>query len=77
LEQQNYKVQQVSTIMILRLQPIISVRKVNSVKEVLEMYIRYAGHLILILHRNLLVVRSFRVTRKLIVKKIFISDRVR
>jgi len=40
LEQQNYKVQQVSTIVILRLQPIISMRKVNLDKEVLEMYIR-------------------------------------
>ena len=53
-------------------------RKVNSAKEVLEMYIRYADHLIFILHPNLLIVCSFR---KLIIKKnleavLFISDRV-
>ena len=57
LEQQNYKVQQVSTIVILRLQPIISMRKVNLEKEVLEMYIRYAGHL-KIFYINLLMLNK-------------------
>jgi len=41
LEQQNYKAQQVSTITILRLQPIISTRQANSEKEVLEMSLSY------------------------------------
>ena len=57
MEQQNYKVQQVSTIVILRLQPIISMRKVNLEKEVLEMYIRYAGHL-KIFYINLLMLNK-------------------